>query len=431
MSSDPVITVENLEKSYRLYSQPLDRVREAMSLRQRSFHTEFHALKGISFEIEKGETVGLIGPNWSGKSTLLEILCGTLTPTRGTVQVKGKIGGLLELGAGFNPEFTGRENVYLNGSIFGCSMKVIDSKIDDIEAFADIGDFVDRPVKTYSSGMYVRLAFAGMIGLDPDILVVDEALAVGDVRFQRKCYRHFRHLQTTGTTILFVSHAVDLIRTHCSRAIQLEGGQIVSIGSPKAVVQSYLESMFLVPDAAGGEMNATDTKKLGEADPETETDKAVLRNHTYNPGEYRWGDGRAKIVEYSILADDIENPTVFSRGSLVELRMKVEFQESLDRIIYGFTLRTLDGVTVFGANTRSRHQAIQARAPGDVGEVVFRFRLNVLPGEYFVSLGVAVDDEHTDQVAVDRRYDMLHLKVAGGPEDFGLSEFEMTIAEVS
>ena len=174
-------------------------------------------------------------------------------------------------------------------------------------------------------------------------------------------------------------------------------------------------------------MNTVNTRTMGEA----ETVEGVLRNGTYNPAEYRWGDGRAKIVDYSILANDIENPTVFSRGSLVELRMKVEFQESLDRIIYGFTLRTLDGVTVFGANTRSRHQMIQARAPGDVGEVVFRFRLNVLPGEYFVSLGVAVDDEHTDQVAVDRRYDMLHLKVAGGPEDFGLSEFEMTIAEVS
>ncbi|HAG45461.1 MAG TPA: ABC transporter ATP-binding protein, partial [Gammaproteobacteria bacterium] len=156
MSSETVITVENLEKSYRLYSRPFDRVREVFSLRRDSFHTEFHPLKGISFEIEKGETVGLIGPNGSGKSTLLEILCGTLTPTRGAVRVEGKIGGLLELGAGFNPEFTGRENVYLNGSIFGFSREAIDGKIDDIEAFADIGDFVDRPVKTYSSGMYVR-----------------------------------------------------------------------------------------------------------------------------------------------------------------------------------------------------------------------------------------------------------------------------------
>ncbi len=428
MSSDSVITVEDLEKSYRLYSQPFDRVREALSFRRHAFHAEFQALKGISFEIEKGETVGLIGPNGSGKSTLLEILCGTLTPTRGTVHVVGKIGGLLELGAGFNPEFTGRENVYLNGSIFGFSREAIDNKIDDIEAFADIGDFVDRPVKTYSSGMYVRLAFAAMIGLDPDILVIDEALAVGDVRFQRKCYRHFRNLQISGTTILFVSHAVDLIRTHCSRAIQLEGGQIVSIGSPKAVVQGYLESLFLrrVQNAeAGNDQNTTssDAQRTGSG-PDT-----VQRS--YNPDEHRWGDGRAKIISYSITGDEVEEPVIYARGASVEIRMQIHFFESLRSPIYGLAIRTLDGVTVFGANTRSRYQAVKTPSSGEETEIVFKFQLNVLAGDYFISLGVADDDEQADQIAVDRRYDMLHVIVKGGPDDLGFADMQMSISELT
>ena len=428
MSSDSVITVEHLEKSYRLYSQPFDRLREALSFRRHSFHTEFHALKGISFEIEKGETVGLIGPNGSGKSTLLEILCGTLTPTRGTVHVVGKIGGLLELGAGFNPEFTGRENVYLNGSIFGFSREAIDNKIDDIEGFADIGNFVDRPVKTYSSGMYVRLAFAAMIGLDPDILVIDEALAVGDVRFQRKCYRHFRNLQTTGTTILFVSHSVDLIRTHCSRAIQLEGGQIVSIGSPKAVVQGYLESQFLrhVENAEVGDYQNTTSSdaQRTESGPDT-----VQRS--YNPDEHRWGDGRAKIINYSITADEVEEPMIYARGAAVEIRMRIHFFESLLSPIYGLTIRTLDGVTVFGANTRSRYLAVKTPSSGDETEIVFKFQLNVLAGDYFISLGVADDDEQADQIAVDRRYDMLHVIVKGGPDDLGFADMQMSISELA
>ena len=386
------------------------------------------ANEDISLSVEQGSIVGLIGPNGSGKSTLLEILCGTLTPTRGTVQVEGKIGGLLELGAGFNPEFTGRENVYLNGSIFGFSREAIDGKIDDIEAFADIGDFVDRPVKTYSSGMYVRLAFAAMIGLDPDILVIDEALAVGDVRFQRKCYRHFRDLQTTGTTILFVTHAVDLIRTHCSRAIQLEGGQIASIGSPKAVVQGYLESMFLRPVKSvttGNDPNTTpsDSQKTKNA-PHTV-------QHSYNPDEYRWGDGRAKIISYSITGDEVEEPVIYARGASVEIRMQVHFFESLRSPIYGLTIRTLDGVIVFGANTRSRYLVVKTPSSGDDTEIVFKFQLNVLAGDYFISLGVADDDEQADQIAVDRRYDMLHVIVQGGPDDLGFADMQMSISELA
>ena len=428
MSSDSVITVENLEKSYRLYSQPFDRVREALSFGRHSFHTEFHALKGISFEIEKGETVGLIGPNGSGKSTLLEILCGTLTPTRGTVQVEGKIGGLLELGAGFNPDFTGRENVYLNGSIFGFSREAIDNKIDDIESFADIGHFVDRPVKTYSSGMYVRLAFAAMIGLDPDILVIDEALAVGDVRFQRKCYRHFRNLQATGTTILFVSHAVDLIRTHCSRAIQLEGGQIASIGLPKAVVQGYLESLFLRHGESVTVANDSNTTPSVAQNTQSAPDTA---QRSYNPDEHRWGDGRAKIISYSIIGDEVEEPVIYARGASVEIRMQIHFFESLRSPIYGLTIRTLDGVTVFGANTRSRYLTVKTPSSGDETEIVFKFQLNVLAGDYFISLGVADDDEQADQVAVDRRYDMLHVIVKGGPDDLGFADMQMSISELA
>ena len=430
MSSEPAIVVSNLQKSYRLYQRPFDRLREALSFSDRRFHTEFHALKGLDFEIQKGETVGLIGPNGSGKSTLLEILCGTLEPSHGSVKVDGTIGGLLELGAGFNPEFTGRENVYLNAMIFGLARDTIDEKMEAIEAFADIGDFVDQPVKTYSSGMYVRLAFAAMIGVAPDILVIDEALAVGDVRFQRKCYRHFRDLQNKGATILFVTHAVDLIRTHCTRAIQLNEGQIASIGAPKMVVQSYLESMFSVENGVENQIANSGTPDLEKGSiPESSMSK--LKRATHNSNEHRWGDGRASIIDYTISSNGSDDLIEVLRGGEVEIKIMVEFYENLDSVIYGCTLRTLDGVTVFGANTRSRHLQIRSRCKGDIAEIIFQFRVNVLPGEYFISLGVAEDSERSDQIAIDRRYDMLHLAVRGGPDDFGMADLEMKIREES
>ena len=255
MSSElPVnaICINGIGKEYRIYRRPLDRMVELLSRGRKQRHARFQALDDISFEIRQGETIGLIGPNGSGKSTLLEILCGTLTPTSGTVTCSGRIAALLELGAGFNPDFTGRENVYLNASIMGIDPKRVAEKFEEVEAFAGIGSYIDRPVKTYSSGMYVRLAFAAAINMDPDILVVDEALSVGDISFQRKCYRHFQEMQRKGVTILFVTHAMELIRAHCHRAVYIAGGKVRALGDPREVVHQYLNDTFTRPDSRPG-----------------------------------------------------------------------------------------------------------------------------------------------------------------------------------
>ena len=243
MSRDFAIRATAVGKCYQMYEQPLDRLKQSFWRTRRRFYREFWALRGVTFEIGKGETVGIIGSNGSGKSTLLQIICGTLNPTEGELRVDGQIAALLELGTGFNPEFTGRENVYMNAAIMGLSRAEIDSRYDAIAAFADIGSFIEQPVKTYSSGMYVRLAFAVAVNVSPDILVVDEALAVGDARFQQKCMAKIRAFCQTGTVIL-VSHDTAAVTELCSRAIWVEAGMIRMDGPPKHVVEKYLQFMY-------------------------------------------------------------------------------------------------------------------------------------------------------------------------------------------
>ena len=432
MSFDPAVLVSDLSKVYRIYTRPADRLREFISIRKKSYHKEFWALKGISFEVNKGETLGLVGPNGSGKSTLLEILCGTLTPSLGDVEAKGRIAALLELGAGFNPEFTGRENVMLNGAIQGIPVETIENRFDEIAEFAGIGEFIEQPVKTYSSGMYVRLAFAVAVGMEPDILIVDEALAVGDIRFQRKCYRYFHELQSRGTTIIFVTHAVELVRSHCDRAILLNEGRIESVGDPKKVIHDYLELMF-APDSKkigkGGyitkEERLQSALKLNAAQPD---DRCILRT-SYNPDEFRWGNGGAEIRDFWFETPRGFDPPTLNRNEEIMLRMTVHFHQNLKEIIYGLTIRTVDGVMVFGTNTRHRKIETKERLQNETAEICFRFKMNLLPGEYFLSLGVAQDDESVDNLAIDRRYDLVHLKITGDLNDLGFADLGMSIEE--
>ncbi len=242
------ISARNLGKCYAIYNTPKDKLKEVLCFGRRNYHRDFWALRDISFDIKRGETVGIIGRNGSGKSTLLQILCGTLAPTVGTVEIRGRVSALLELGSGFNPEFTGKENVYMNASILGLSKEEIDSKYQSIVDFADIGDFIDQPVKKYSSGMYVRLAFSVAINVEPDILVVDEALAVGDVFFQRKCYSRMHHIKANGATILFVSHSASTVIELCDRAVLLDAGEAILRGSPKLVVSRYHQLSYAPPE---------------------------------------------------------------------------------------------------------------------------------------------------------------------------------------
>ena len=432
MSSESSISVKGLGKDYRIYGRPIDRIREMYSVRGRNYHSVFTALDDVSFDVAPGETVGIIGPNGSGKSTLLEMVCGTLTPTRGTVAVNGRLAALLELGAGFNPAFSGRENVYLNAALLGISKEEVHERFEDIVEFAGIGEFIEHPVSTYSSGMYVRLAFATAVNTDPEILIVDEALAVGDIRFQRKCFRRFQEMQKAGKTILFVTHSVDLVQTHCSRAIYLNSGEVRSKGEPKVVIQDYLEDLF------GSETS----DESGDASPrEQERSSKIVRSAPgrdlprdlcpsrplYNPNEYRWGDQRAVIFDYAFGSVDGPIRGGFERGQRISLDVSIYLTETIDDLIIGFTVKTVDGRTVFGANTRERGIELPSLSAGDHLPIQFCFVCALIPGEYFLSIGIAQDDHSRDNIAVDRRYDLIHMPVRGASGDFGVADLDLSI----
>ena len=444
MCSDTVaaLAVSGLGKIYKIYNRPMDRIKELYSVRGRKYHLEFTALENIAFEVFRGETIGIIGPNGSGKSTLLEIIVGTLSATSGTVTRQGTVSALLELGAGFNPRFTGRENVYLNASILGIPKHSLEAKLDELFQFADIGEFIDHPVSTYSSGMYVRLAFATAVSSDPDILIVDEALAVGDIRFQRKCYRRFQEMQASGKTILFVSHSVELIQNHCSRAIFLNLGHIEAIGEPKVVIQAYLEHLFGSEIQQSSEVdNSEVARAVDHRDTATSSSRVVsgssgldqdhcTQRRSYNPNEYRWGDRRAVIIDYQLRSNSGNDQVVFESGEQLDLMVHVRFFEELTDLIYGCTVKTVDGQTVYGTNTRQRALDVSHGEAGATVVIRFQFDLNVVPGEYFISLGVALDDSERDNIAIDRRYDLIHLTVRGDYGGFGLAQMNMSITEV-
>jgi len=434
------IKVEQLGKCYHLYEKPLSRVMDLILPGPGKRYKPFWALRDASFEIESGQTVGIIGRNGSGKSTLLEMICNTLQPSEGSVSIKGRVAALLELGAGFNPEFTGRENVYMNAAIMGIDREVIKQKFAEIEAFANIGDYINQPVSTYSSGMYVRLAFATSIHMDPDILIVDEALAVGDIRFQRKCFREFERFKREGKTILFVTHAVELIRSYCDSAIFLHKGEIRRQGNPRDVVHDYLDMLFGTED---GSPTAVDNIAVASADSgspvelhhaalSTRADiDACTTRRSYNASEYRWGEQQAQIIDYRVESAGDIDPVVVQQGSEICITMRVYFHQAMDDLIYGITLKTLDGTTVYGANTRERDIQVCARNKGEIVDISFRLQNHLVQGSYFFSLGVAQNNDSVDNLALDRRYDLFSLAVDGEQKDFGLANLQMRYGEDS
>ncbi len=441
----PAIKVEGLGKCYHLYEKPAARVMDLILPGPAKRFQPFWALKNASFEIEAGQTVGIIGRNGSGKSTLLEIISNTLRLSEGSVQINGKIAALLELGAGFNPDFTGRENVYMNAAIMGIERSVIEEKFSEIEAFANIGEYINHPVSTYSSGMYVRLAFATSIHMDPDILIVDEALAVGDIRFQRKCFREFERFKREGKTILFVTHAVELIRSYCDSAIFLHKGEIRRQGAPRDVVHDYLDMLFgtedgssgaegnsvaiLEPDSAATSLVENHQEHAGrELNSDVRLDGARLRK-SYNASEYRWGEQQAQIIDYLLESDGVVDPVVLQQGAQIKLTMRVYFHQALDDLIYGITIKTLDGTTVYGANTRERGIALASRNKGEMADISFTLENNLVQGSYFVSLGVAQHNETVDNLALDRRYDLFSIAVDSELRDFGLANLKMEFEE--
>jgi len=453
LSKDNALEIIDVSKCYQVFDSPVRRLKQfivpnierKLGKVPRVYHEEFWALQDISFNLPKGETLGVVGRNGSGKSTLLQIIAGTLSPTQGTVNIQGRVAALLELGAGFNGDFTGRENVYLNGALLGLTKEEIDSKLDDILSFADIGHFINNPVKTYSSGMMVRLAFAVQAQIDPEILIVDEALAVGDAKFQAKCFARLKQLKNDGTSILFVSHATEQIITHCDKAILLNDGSIVDNGAPKDIVNKYLDLLFGKSSSANSkrikednhlktaskiEKDQTDRFNVSqEIEPVVTLEENGFENrNNYNPNEFRWGDRAAEIQDFSLVQGENLYPFSVSGNGDIKLKFLVKFNSTIFRPIFGFAVKTKDGVTIYNTNTNILETLfIEVGEEGKSYTVNIELPMRLFQGDYFISIGLASYDTSGEVVPHDRRYDSIHITVEPTPEFLGLVNLEASI----
>ncbi len=420
-----VIEVNKLTKIYKLYNSPKDRLREIISLNDKKFHHEFYALNDVSFNVEKGQTIGIIGQNGSGKSTLLKIICGVLRPTSGSVRANGRIAALLELGAGFNPEFTGRENVYMNGALMGFSREEMVRRFPDIEKFAEIGEFIDQPVKTYSSGMFVRLAFAVAINIDPEILIVDEALSVGDALFQARCFARFREFKEKGVTIVFVTHSLDLVTTHCNQAILLDHGTLVEQGMPKAVVDKYnrlLTSRGRITFTSNTRKN--DQIISQQISPSKEIEWQGL--FKVNPNEDQYGTKKAEILEAGIFTPNHEPVQILERNQQYLIKVKVRHNDHMPAAIIAYSIKDPKGTILCGTNTLYQDVKIGNFEKGDVILVTFRQQIRINPGEYLLSIGAAAYEEG-EYVVYDRRFDYMVIQIIAVQSRVGLFDPESAI----
>lgn len=396
MRSDVAISVKNLTKTYRIFGHPGDRIKQALSFGQARFHREFTALQDVSFDIKKGETVGIIGRNGSGKSTLLQLICGILKPTSGSVEVHGRISALLELGAGFNPEFTGRENVYFQGAVLGRTTAEMEACFQDIADFADIGEFIDQPVRTYSSGMFVRLAFATAIHVEPDILVVDEALSVGDMAFQSKCLRKISALQAKGVTILLVTHNTDQIISHCARGLLMNKGHLYLDSAAKECVFAYKQ----LPTSSG-----TIFKPNTLVDHAHQTSASFSSTHGENIGT-----GQAQFLDIKIHADDNTPTRVLSRNSEFVIRARIRFLDALNSPLIFFTVNDAKGTVLCGTSTFAQSIDFGIIRKDTVLDITFHQLMLLNAGEYFLSLGCQTLDAN-GYLSHDLRWEFMTFQV--------------------
>lgn len=398
MSEEIALSLKNVSKCYKRYTHPVDRLKEVL-LPGKSRAKEFWALQGINLNVSKGETLGIIGQNGSGKSTLLQIIAGTLTTTTGEVYVNGRVSALLELGSGFNPEFTGRQNVFFNGRVLGLSQEDIVAKFDDIAAFADIGDFIDQPVKTYSSGMFVRLAFAVAVSVNPDILIIDEALAVGDIYFQQKCFEQIKELKSLGITILFVSHDSGVVYKLCNRAVLIEAGKVVLDAQPKQVIDLYEAKLLKNND------DQPDNVKINIQNSEishytTRKTTTHLQNNSVtevfvNPDSDKIQeivvDSSEVIIKFIKFLDESDQELdclIISEQSL-QLCIGILFLQSFDDPHVGFKIRDRTGEVIFETNTYCMKQKVSQVVSGTLLETRFKFNVPLREGEYTITVGVA------------------------------------------
>lgn len=422
---DTAIEICDVTKVYRLYERQRDRLWETLGLDRKKTYKKKYALNHVSFRVKRGETVGIIGTNGSGKSTMLKLITGVLTPTAGSIRVDGRISALLELGAGFNMEYTGIENVYLNGAMIGFTKEEIDARLDDIIRFADIGDYINQPVKSYSSGMFVRLAFAVAINIDPEILIVDEALSVGDVFFQSKCYRKFEEFRRAGKTILFVSHDLSAISRYCDRAILLNQGDLIYDGTPKeaidlykkVLVGQYEEKTAEQPEAADGEKAGIQGTGSG----------AGLWKSRYpvNPSLVEYGEKNGEIVDYALLDENGLMTSNFLKGTMFTVRMKIRAHADILEPIFAFTIKNMKGIEICGTNTTMERVPVPTMHDGDEHVVEFTQRIDLQGGEYLLSLGCTGYQDGMFRV-FHRLYDVISLTVVSNRDTVGFYDMNST-----
>ena len=443
MENGIAIEVKNLTKSYKLYDKPMDRLKDSLGLAKKRKFKEHLALNNVNLSVKKGETVGIIGTNGSGKSTILKIITGVLTPTSGEVNVDGHISALLELGAGFNMEYNGIDNIYLNGMMIGFSEDEITKRLDSILEFADIGDYVYQPVKTYSSGMFVRLAFAVAINIDPEILIVDEALSVGDVFFQAKCYHKFEEFKNQGKTILFVSHDLSSISKYCDRAVLLNQGVLLGEGTPKEMIDIYkqvLVGQYPLPssdvkslldddevrNAAASASDRAKEKASAKAANELNGNNAIRSANgesqgdtsVKNPDTLEYGDGAAVIEEFYATDSTGMRSNSIIKGTDFAVHMKVKFNRDVAAPIFAFTFKNIMGIEITGTNSMVEKAFLEPVKAGDVKEISFTQNMSLQGGEYLISFGVT-GFEKDNFTVYHRLYDALNITVVSDKNTVG------------
>lgn len=414
--SKVAIKVDNLSKIYKLYDRNRDRLKEALHIGKNINVREHYALDDVSLEVYQGETVGIIGTNGSGKSTILKIITGVLNPTKGNLEINGRISALLELGAGFNMEFTGIENIYLNGTMIGFTEEEIDAKLQDILDFADIGDFVNQKVKTYSSGMFVRLAFAVAINIDPEILIVDEALSVGDVFFQNKCYRKFEDFKKQGKTILFVSHDLGSISKYCDRVILLEKGHKLAEGEPKEIIDMYKKVLV-------GQLDATLNTAKGEAIEEGKKWKDLMQ---LNPMKDEYGSGLAEFTDYCSYDNTGTITNTIIKGDEFTVKVKVRFFDTIQDPIFALSFKNMQGTEITGTNTMFEKITTGVYNPGDTAIITFTQNMSLQGGEYLISLG-CVGYREGNFTVYHRLYDVFNITCVSSKNTTGFYDMDSIV----
>ena len=436
MSGEYAINVQDVTKIYKLYDKPIDRLKESLSPMHKNYHRDFYALRNISFQVKKGETVGIIGTNGSGKSTILKIITGVLTPTEGTAEVDGVISALLELGAGFNMDYTGIENIYMNGTMMGFSRKEMDEKLQDILDFADIGDFVYQPVKTYSSGMFVRLAFALAINVEPEILIVDEALSVGDVFFQAKCYRRMEEIRKSGTTILMVTHDMGSIIKYCDKVVLLNKGEFVAEGAPGRMVDLYKKILAGQMDSLKEELEEMNDFS-GDSVSGGLEDKVFKKEETHggglmkdkiavNANRTEYGDGRAEIFDFGLEDQRGNLSNLILKGEMFTIREKIRFYADIKAPIFTYTIKDKKGTSLTGTNTMYEGADIKPVKNGDMYEVSFTQKMTLQGGEYLLSMS-CTGFEGEEHVVYHRLYDVASITVISNKNTVGVYDMESTV----